>query len=286
MAWTMISPIVRFGIAGRRSETAMGILRGTRIAIITAAILAALSLPAAADGPVEFAGKTVAGATLRLTGILTTPAGDGRFAAVVMLHGCAGIRPKHATWAARIAGWGYVALQVDSLGPRGEWNICNRAQAVSASTRADDAHAAKAYLADLGFVDRARIAVAGWSHGGWSTLHAVGHDNPADQPRVEPFKAAVAFYPWCLARLIRLDAPLLILIGENDDWTPADRCQSMRLEGESRRQMTIKVFPGATHAFDVEGLDLSYLGHRLKYHPAAAAEAAVRFRDFLRIHLN
>ncbi len=286
MAWTMISPIVRFGIAGRRSETAMGILRGTRIAIITAAILAALSPPAAADGPVEFAGKTVAGAPLTLTGILTKPAGNGPFAAVVMLHGCAGIRPKHATWAARIAGWGYVALQVDSLGPRDEWNICNRPQAVSASTRSGDAHAAKAYLAGLGFVDRARIAVAGWSHGGWSTLRAVGNDVLADQPRAAPFKAAVAFYPWCLTRLVRLDAPLLILIGEQDDWTPADRCEAMRLEGETRRQMTIKAYPGATHAFDAEGLDLTYLGHRLKYRPAATSDAAVRFRDFLRTHLD
>ena len=263
----------------------MRYLHHARLAISVAAMLSAAT-PAAAGDPVEFAGKTAAGAPLTLTGIVTKPAGGGPFAAVVLLHGCAGIRPNHGAWAAKIAGWGYVALQVDSLGPRGERNICNRAQAVSAATRAGDAHAAKAYLADLAFVDGVRIAVVGWSHGGWSTLRAVSNTYLVDQPRADPFKAAVAFYPWCLSLLVRLDAPLLILIGKKDDWTPANRCETMPLEGESRHQVTLKVYPGATHSFDVEGLNLDYLGHRLEFHPAAAADSAVQFQDFLRTHLK
>ena len=46
-------------------------------------------------------------------------------------------------------------------------------------------------------------------------------------------------------------APLLILIGEKDDWTPAEPC---RLLTEAARQagspMTIKIYPGAHHSFD------------------------------------
>jgi dienelactone hydrolase len=54
-----------------------------------------------------------------LTGKLTKPQGDGPFPAVVLMHGCTGIGKHQEDWAARFASWGYVALQVDSLGPRG-----------------------------------------------------------------------------------------------------------------------------------------------------------------------
>ena len=46
-------------------------------------------------------------------------------------------------------------------------------------------------------------------------------------------------------------APLLILAGEKDDWTPAERCR--RLAEDSRAAgypVTIKIYPGAHHSFD------------------------------------
>jgi hypothetical protein len=49
---------------------------------------------------------------------------------------------------------------------------------------------------------------------------------------VTPFQAAIAFYPWCLPRMQQLNAPLLILIGEADNWTPASRYQDMLRQSE------------------------------------------------------
>ena len=69
------------------------------------------------------------------------------------------------------------------------------------------------------------------------------------------FAAAVAFYPECAAgfwtRAYRAAAPLLILSGELDDWTPAAPCQ--RLADRAREQgqpVSIVVYPGAYHSFD------------------------------------
>ncbi|HWG06402.1 MAG TPA: dienelactone hydrolase family protein, partial [Beijerinckiaceae bacterium] len=46
-------------------------------------------------------------------------------------------------------------------------------------------------------------------------------------------------------------APVLILVGELDDWTPAAPCRQMvdaaRAQGEP---IDIKVYPGARHSFD------------------------------------
>lgn len=122
---------------------------------------------------VTFRGRstTESGAPLTLTGRLKKPQGDGPFAAVVLLHGCAGLysewsKKHYARRAERFAQWGYVTLLVDSHGPRGKSNICDSPLSIAPLTRAQDAHDAKSYLAGLSFVDPNRIAVLGELPGG------------------------------------------------------------------------------------------------------------------------
>src|SRR5262249_1303772 len=46
-------------------------------------------------------------------------------------------------------------------------------------------------------------------------------------------------------------APLLILVGEKDDWTPADHCQALAQAAQGAGYpVTIKIYPGALHASD------------------------------------
>jgi len=152
---------------------------------------------------VEFKGndKIQSGEQLMLTGMLRKPNGDGPFPAVVMLHGCSGletIKKYLDIWAQRFASWGYVSLMVDSFGPRGESNICSndRISLIPPQRRAQDAHDAKSYLTGLSFVNRNQIAIMGWSHGGWTILHAID-EGAYIQNRGDPFRLAIAFYPYC-----------------------------------------------------------------------------------------
>src|SRR5207247_789901 len=57
--------------------------------------------------------------TTTVAGTLFKPDGSGPFPAVVLLHGCGGIRPHFVQWAGAIRDMGYVALLVDSFRPRG-----------------------------------------------------------------------------------------------------------------------------------------------------------------------
>jgi hypothetical protein len=62
---------------------------------------------------------------LPIWGHLSGPKGDGPFPAIVLLHGCSGLGRANEVWTARLVDWGYVVLNVDSFGPRGEAD-CHR----------------------------------------------------------------------------------------------------------------------------------------------------------------
>ncbi len=241
--------------------------------------------PAGADETVTFKGPphTENGDFLTLTGQLTKPEGDGPFPAVVLLHGCSGLNNFYRVWAERLASWGYVALRVDSFGPRGASNCNDFDQLLELlKKRSQDAYAAKAFLSGLPYVDQRRIAVMGWSHGGWTVLVALN----ASETEASLFQAAVAFYPFCGEPLTRLNAPLLILTGELDDWCPAGLCSSRMPVEKTAHDVILKIYPGAHHCFDWQGVDLEYIGHRLLYNPSASADAQVRVREFLARHLK
>jgi dienelactone hydrolase len=250
--------------------------------IVVVLLIGTSALSIAAD-IITFKGSdtTAAGSPLVLTGKLTKPQGNGPFPSVVLLHGCGGFRAYQDVWAVKLASWGYVALQVDSFGPRGKSSICEDPDLLSIiPKRAQDAYDAKSYLLGLPYVDRNRIAVMGWSHGGITTLSVV------DQKRDDPFRSAIAFYPYCNRMLFDFNAPLLILIGEKDIWTPASACSMRMRSGQIGNEVTLKIYPDSHHGFDGEELDTIVAGYRLLYNPVAAADAIIQVKAFLAKHLK
>jgi dienelactone hydrolase len=187
------------GIAYRENPTVIRLFRIVRFAIACGFWLGAGS--ASAGALVEFPnvsdkGPTLAGYLARpdvgLSAIAGGTAVSGPpYAAVVVLHGCGGISSHSIAIADRLGSWGYVALTVDSLGPRGIANACGGSVGAS---QAFDAYAAFRYLAAQDFVDPKRIAVLGQSMGGIAALYGVDCDMAA-QYFTERFRAAIAYYP-------------------------------------------------------------------------------------------
>ena len=198
---------------------------------------------------------------------------------MVILHDCSGLGPRSSgapwRWASELTSRGYVTLWPDSFSQRGHpHGVCADASAprVTYAERARDAYAALGFLQSLPYVDPRRIAVMGGSHGGSSTLATI-IDTPENTARPGPgFAAAIALYPncgfsyggWSVKRARRPGhpilsysgafkplAPLLILIGELDDWTPPEPCRKLTEAARSAGYpVEIKVYPGAYHSFD------------------------------------
>ena len=191
----------------------------------------------------------------------STGAGTGKHPAVVMVHGCGGaygrdgqLNPRHTMWGEYLAAQGYVALMLDSFGARGLKEICTTKfseRTLEESDRVGDAYAALAYLRQRPDVDGQHIAMLGWSHGAGVTLEAITHPSAN-----AGFSAAVAFYPGCTSRNKRSEhfhpyAPLLLLIGEADDWTPAEPCKALAATVAARGEaMQIVTYPDTYHDFD------------------------------------
>jgi dienelactone hydrolase len=191
---------------------------------------------------------------------------------------------------------GYAALIVDSFRPRGHSEICTDFRRVTRRERVLDAYGALRWLRSQPFVDGRRIAVAGWSNGAFAALQVM--DAAREHP-AEGFRAAVAVYPDCrFDRATRFYAPLLILIGGRDDWTPATFCQELAVSPEARSApVLLHVYPEAYHSFDNPSAARQYLpnvenankpggGATIGYDPAARADAIVRVREFLAEHLR
>ncbi len=175
-----------------------------------------------------------------LSASMYRPAGAGPFPAIVLAHSCSGITRHTEVWGKLLASWGYVVVTPDSFGPRGQKSVCTDGRAVSGNMRVADVAGALDFLATQPFVARERLGLIGHSHGGWTTVRSVQKTYGLAQ---RGLKAAVAYYPSCNPAFDRaVDVPLLILIGDKDDWTPAERCRQLQSAGLSRPDLVEAVY--------------------------------------------
>lgn len=237
---------------------------------------------------------------------LFKPEGAGPFPALVLHHQCGGLRNERwqnrsmLEWAKEAVARGYVALLIDTLGPRGAQTVCYGPQNnVTFATGVKDTLQAADHLRKFDFVDKRRIAQAGFSWGAMvGALASSKLWGEALSPGARP-AAVVAFYPGCFTirpktvpayEIVRpdIDRPLLVLMGAEDNETPPSDCVS-RLEPLKAQGAPVEwhVYPNATHCWDCENLHnfskTDVRGNRVtyRYDRDVTADSARRMFEFL-----
>jgi len=290
----------------RRAHTArMPPLALRTVSIVAAAWRAVVVLPGlAASASIALAaqaprGEAVAQAVhfpsadgrTELVGYLFAPSGRGPHPAIVLLHGrggpysgnvnagCTLVAPgrespcnaatlsrRHEMWGAYWAARGYVALLVDSFGPRGRAHGYGRfthddpdREAVNErSVRPLDAEGALAWLAARPDVRPERVMLQGWSNGASTALNTMMRQaEGASAGKGRRFRAALVFYPGCgpkalLSRRVAVDAPVWVFLGAADEEVSPAVCAEV-LGRASGGPVLLTTYPGATHDFDDPG---------------------------------
>ena len=271
------------------------------------AALAASVLLAGCAPALSFPNATV-DKPLRVPAYETRPDGSGPFAAVVLMHGCHGVSPSVRDWGRWFRERGYVALIVDSWAARGIKDGCVPGPDLPSTERFADAVGALRWLQSRPYVDPRRVGAMGWSNGGVYAMSVINGPSleRAKRRGVEMpapgFAAGVAMYPGGCYSLVneQVVRPLLLLIGDADDWTLPQECarmvEAMRARGADA---TIVLYAGAVHYFDVEGQARVVLpevenrnkpggccGASVGFDPGANADAHRRVEQFFARHLG
>jgi dienelactone hydrolase len=225
---------------------------------------------------------------------LFTPAqGKGPFATVLVFHGCSGQSPAFVE---NVKSWllpaGYALLFVDSFAARGvaDWHpVCGGKQ-LWGNERALDVYAAIELAASLPQVDGQRLALLGYSHGGWTILDALayggssGHGFSAPgNAALQRVRAAIAFYPYCgfparLRQGMGRELPVLMLLAGRDHITDHRQCLSA-LASLDLGEMQVVRYGNADHVFDQQS-------ELRTYQPRLAEAAQQHVRAFLREKLG
>ena len=244
----------------------------------------------------------------QLTGYVFMPNGAGPHPAIVMLHGRAGpystaargvyaahtLSGRHQTWAEFWAERGYLALHVDSFGPRGYaqgfpiHSYKDRPAEVSEQyVRPLDAYGALEYLRGRADVIADRVGVQGWSNGAMTLLATLADTAPGIvQPTPQTgFRAALALYPGCREQEkqnYRPYAPLLMLLASEDKEVSPVVCQRLAQQTLARgAELEVVVYAGAQHAFD----DPGSRKQANDANRAATSDARIRAERFFARHL-
>jgi carboxymethylenebutenolidase len=216
-----------------------------------------------------------------LAGYLYHPQTPGRHPALVMLHGRGGpysslkrgtytaetLTARHRMWGNFWAERGYLALHVDSFGPRGypdgfpKHSYRDRPGEVSERTvRPLDAYGALDYLRTRADVIADRIGVQGWSNGGMTVLSTLEHEPPGFKgpTAATGFRAALALYPSCRTQDQQGDylayAPLLIMVATDDDEVSPQVCQRFAQAARGRGvDLELVTYQDAHHSYDDPG---------------------------------
>jgi dienelactone hydrolase len=226
-----------------------------------------------------------------------TPAGDGPFPTVVILHGANDPtwRKGYSDWMDWLVARGYAAVFADSAAARGVSANAMMGPGLMPNERAADVFIILDILRGKPFVDKTRFALIGMSHGGDTALDALVQAPPAgplegltDVPPLGlgGLRAVAAFYPGCRKPVMGVritevydrawtqNIPVAIFQGSSDTYVDESLCQAVVKRQEANgTPIEYHFYEGEPHCFDADyGNDLNC--HMSKA-PAADAHARV-----------
>jgi dienelactone hydrolase len=188
------------------------------------------------------------------------PNANGPVPAVILIPGSGNLAANYFAHAATLTSNGIAALAVDPFTGRGVKDTIADQEQFSFAASALDALSALKFLSTQKEIDAGRVGATGGSRGGTAVLFAAsGPITRVAMGNGGGLKAVVAGYPWCGVQFrsatLAPGSAALIMSGNADNWVNPIQCQGEAHAMERAGQkIVMKIFPGAMHSFDREGV--------------------------------
>ena len=188
-------------------------------------------------------------------GVLTMPDNvKDKVPVVIGIAGSKGWGEHHFEYLKMYQEMGIATFQLQSFKSRGETSTVGTQNTVTIPMVIMDSYSALNELSKNPLIDIENVAITGWSLGGGVTLFSAWKPLMNAINSDYKFAAHLAMYPPCFAEpsIVEFtDSPIHILIGEYDEWTPADACVDLvSLMKDNDVNVNITVYDGAHHSFD------------------------------------
>lgn len=188
-------------------------------------------------------------------GDLKLPKGDeGKVPAMVYMHSAGGWHFADQYYLQELNKMGVATFRPDSIRPRGDVQSVDTHMFNTGAMMAADAFSALRLLSTHPRIDPKRIGIMGRGRGGGVSVYTAWE--PLRKASVEGdlrFALHISIGPACVMfkALHMTSAPIRILIGEADSWTPAKHCVELTETLKSAGyDAEIILYTGAHHSFD------------------------------------
>lgn len=191
-----------------------------------------------------------------------------KYPLVMGVAGSLGWKNHHYEYLKMYQNLGFATFELNSFKSRSiESTVGNQTQVTTAAMILD-AYKALESLSKHPNIMKDKISITGWSLGGAVTLFSAWKPLKNAINKDLNFTSHLAFYPPCFIEPSNLEftnSPIHILIGELDDWTPSNPCNTLVSKLKDKANIGLTVYKGSHHGFDRKGgLEINKKGYSFK----------------------
>ena len=178
-----------------------------------------------------------------------------KYALIIGVAGSLGWKKHHLDYMEMYQKEGFATFELNSFKSRGITSTVGSQDQVTTAAIILDAYRALEKLSKHPNIDPQKVSITGWSLGGGVSLFSGWLPLKNAITKKYAFASHLAFYPPCFINPENTDftqAPIHILAGEIDNWTPAEPCKLLVEKLKEKTNIDITVYPDAHHSFDSE----------------------------------
>ena len=189
-------------------------------------------------------------------GILTLPidsVSDQKYPLIIGVAGSLAWRDHHYEYLDMYQKAGFATFELKSFKSRDIESTVGSQVEVTTAMMILDAYRALEKLSEHPNIDKNKASITGWSLGGAVSLFSAWLPIKNAITKKVSFASHLPIYPPCFVdpeNTDFTDAPIHILIGENDNWTPAKPCTEFVKKINKKGNIGLTIYPNAHHSFD------------------------------------